>query len=841
VLAYEASQSSTTATGYFTAELNGDGELTWLDADTHFYRDTGLPLAVADALVRADDIYNNTPVYQNGLTALTSRVTVTSLSQAGGETDGSIHFGREHAIAVNMAASRFPFLVADFRWDPAEAQAIINNNDNFSLPTGFVNPNIEHADYRMTLSSNDMIFLVNGNTITVSPVPSPHRCLAVRKRRDRSDRLRASAKDPGFLTHCHVSPDRSENEPRLTPYRRLNVSQPWRRRPLTFNRHSSVLDRTCSRVCHHPMIHTLRILSLACCMAPTGFLSTAGAELQPHQVVILANAKRPESVAVATHYAARRAVPAGHIIRLDLPFRDNLTRREYEDLVVAPLRRTLETRNLASTARVIVTTYGIPLRIEAPLLSADENRWLAEAQSWVKSSRARLEQLENSFAKLAPGFPKLDGPAPNPAQEILEMARTMALLPRVDRAWSAAVEHTRRLPQLESEPALRELLRLTRQYGGWGLLLRQGMQANEPTEFAAWRNLLDQTGPLWAALGQSPISTQRPLIYRWAERLFGLRGVLELASAEVDLLTSTYADASLDSELSLLWWDRDLYPVAWRWSNPLFQDAVPNQDGLPVLMVSRLDAPTAELAKGLVDKALQAERAGLDGTVYFDARGLEPQDATDTYGVYDQSLRDAAEVVTQQSSYRVVLDNADATLSQPGAAPDVALYIGWYRLRSYEDAFVFKPGAIGYHMASAEAVTMHDRNERGWCKNALERGITATLGSVGEPYLDAFPEPAQFTRLLLTGRYSLAEIYYLTSRYVSWRMVLFGDPLYNPMRGRLPATVNEPIRLPAPPSERPLGDPPAQLDRKRREQRDRMAMLVNLLIEAEAADPQQRR
>lgn len=54
-------------------------------------------------------------------------------------------------------------------------------------------------------------------------------------------------------------------------------------------------------------------------------------------------------------------------------------------------------------------------------------------------------------------------------------------------------------------------------------------------------------------------------------------------------------------------------------------------------------------------------------------------------------------------------------------------------------------------MASAEAVTVHDRNERGWRKNALERGIAATLGSVGEPYLDAFPEPARFTALLLTG------------------------------------------------------------------------------------------
>ena len=49
----------------------------------------------------------------------------------------------------------------------------------------------------------------------------------------------------------------------------------------------------------------------------------------------------------------------------------------------------------------------------------------------------------------------------------------------------------------------------------------------------------------------------------------------------------------------------------------------------------------------------------------------------------------------------------------------------------------------------------------GWCKNALERGITVTLGPTGEPYVDAFPLPNEFFALLLTGRYTLAEAYAL--------------------------------------------------------------------------------
>jgi uncharacterized protein (TIGR03790 family) len=589
-----------------------------------------------------------------------------------------------------------------------------------------------------------------------------------------------------------------------------------------------------------PTIRYATLLIFLSCVDLSGNPPRAYADLQPDQVVILVNAKSQESLAVAAHYALRRGIPASHIVRLELPVRDSLTRQEYDDLIVAPLRQALRTTPLASTARVIVTTYGVPIRVDAPRLLPEENALLADAQSRVHTSRAALEQVRQALNRLGPGPPQPENPNSVPAQHILERARTAALLSRLDQAWRGAVESVQTRPQSDQEPEAQTLMRLAHQYGGWGILLQKTEsggrlgRASDTPAMTAWRALLEQTNPLWSGFGRSPITTQRQLIYHWVERLFGLRGVLEFASNEVDLLTYTYADASLDSELSLLWWDRDLYPVAWRWENSLFQDLAQNQDALPVLMVSRLDAPTSDLAKGLVDKALQAEQSGLRGSVYFDARGLNAKDASDTYGVYDQSLRDAAQLVRERSDYRVVLDNNEATLSRPGTAPDVALYIGWYKLRAYEDAFTFNPGAIGYHMASAEAITVHDRRERGWCKNALERGITATLGSVGEPYLDAFPEPDRFTALLLTGKYSLVEAYYLTSRYVSWRMVLFGDPLYNPMRGRSLQTANSAVPLSVPPSERPLGDPPARLAQKHREQKEQMAMLTKLLLDAEA-------
>ena len=581
------------------------------------------------------------------------------------------------------------------------------------------------------------------------------------------------------------------------------------------------------------MTWSFRRLSCASLLAMVAPLSLAHAELRPQHVAIVANATNPDSLAVARHYAAQRNIPSEHIIPLTLPFRDTISRQEYEDLVVMPLRRALEDRTLHPSVRVIVTTYGVPLRVEAPHLSEEEHRRLTDAQQVVKTSRTRLEHLKQQFEQLVPESSRPQATSPFPAQDILETARTAALVSQVDQTWRTALDRLRQQQGPSSERPAQELLHLTQQYGGWGIMLQKetrsdASEAPDTPQAAAWRALLDRSGPLWAGLGLHPITSHRPLLYRWAERLFGVRGMLELASAEVDRLTYTYADASLDSELSLLWWDRDLYPVAWRWNNPLFQDHVLSSDQLPILMVSRLDAPTPELAKSLVDRALQAEHTGLNGIVYFDARGLQPDGAIDTYGHYDHSLREAAALVKEKSSYHVVLDVSEPTLA---AVPNVALYIGWYKLRAYDDVFSFNPGAVGYHMASAESLTVHDRGERGWCKNALERGITATLGSVGEPYLDAFPEPARFTALLLSGKYSLAEVYALTSRTISWRMVLFGDPLYNPMKGHssMPLSASPPVA----PSDRRLGDPVAQRLRAHDLTQDRQKRLTSLLQQAE--------
>lgn len=246
---------------------------------------------------------------------------------------------------------------------------------------------------------------------------------------------------------------------------------------------------------------------------------------------------------------------------------------------------------------------------------------------------------------------------------------------------------------------------------------------------------------------------------------------LKQLELHLDRLTGKETGASVDSELSMvLYGDYELH----RWQPSSYKETPPDA-AFRELMVSRLDGPGPEIARGLVDKALAAERTGLRGTICIDSRGI-PKDSG--YGGHDQSLRDLAAWAAAHTTLPVKHDDA-SSLFAPGSCPDTALYCGWYSLKQYVDAFTFVEGAVGFHIASLEAVNLRDPDSTQWCPALLKEGITATLGAVAEPYLSAFPLPLDFFKELLQGR-CLAEAFALTNPYGSWQLVLIGDPLYRP-------------------------------------------------------------
>ncbi|MFZ0034974.1 MAG: TIGR03790 family protein, partial [Sedimentisphaerales bacterium] len=235
-------------------------------------------------------------------------------------------------------------------------------------------------------------------------------------------------------------------------------------------------------------------------------------------------------------------------------------------------------------------------------------------------------------------------------------------------------------------------------------------------------------------------------------------------------------NASVDSELSMvLFGNYELY--LWQ-MNEL-------KDNLlwlfsKTLMVSRLDGPSFKIAKGLVDKAIMAEKTGLKGIAYIDSRGIADDKKPYSYGNFDQSLRNLAVIIRLRTNMPVKEERTEK-LFGPGACPQTAIYCGWYSLKKYVDAFDFVDGAVGYHISSLEAVDLRDPNSTQWCPAMLKHGITATIGAVAEPYLHSFPQPKEFFLELFSGS-CLVEAYYHTNPFNSWQLVLIGDPMYTPFQ-----------------------------------------------------------
>ena len=407
-------------------------------------------------------------------------------------------------------------------------------------------------------------------------------------------------------------------------------------------------------------MRSVLVIALVLLAAPAG-------AIEPTQVWLIVNKNVPESRQVADHYIAKRGVPKGNVVVLDLPKTEDITRADYDAKLAGPLRETLKSHK--ENAKVLLTTFGVPLRVGQVPPSAEEKKAIDKLRPEIDAARKKLAELEKK----------------KEAKEVVTAARN-------------------------------ELERLRkREY--------------------------------------------------------------ELSHGETQ--------ASVDSELMLLWWSK--YELL-RWvPNPLnFQASENYRKSMPAaVMTCRLDAPTAAIAMRLVDDALAAETKGLSGNVVIDARGIpfDPKGKTDTgygYGGYDESFREAAKLL-ESAGMKVMLDQKNEVLPAHSAR-DVALYAGWYSHGKFIDCCDYVPGAIAWHLASSECNTLHRPDAKVWCPNLLKKGACATLGPVSEPYTIGFPKPAEFFGFLATGEYTLVECYAKTVPLCSWMTVLIGDPLYNPFK-----------------------------------------------------------
>ena len=261
-----------------------------------------------------------------------------------------------------------------------------------------------------------------------------------------------------------------------------------------------------------------------------------------------------------------------------------------------------------------------------------------------------------------------------------------------------------------------------------------------------------------------------------------VREKIDALRRRLNAITTATDSAAVDSELMLV--RADGYKLKGWIANPYFlefQNQKTSVDKRHVLLVSRLDGPDLATVRRMIDDAIATEKNGLQGVAYLDARYPPPTARPDNaYGFYDAALYEAKKILEKKMP--VVMDEKPE-LFPPNSCPNAALYCGWYSLDHYIDSFTWKPGAVGYHIASGECTTLRlgdKANPYPWCPGILSHGAAATIGPVGEPYITAFPPPHLFFALLTSGKVTLGEAYLASLPYLSWQMILVGDPLYRP-------------------------------------------------------------
>ncbi|NLF32245.1 MAG: TIGR03790 family protein [Planctomycetes bacterium] len=518
--------------------------------------------------------------------------------------------------------------------------------------------------------------------------------------------------------------------------------------------------------------------------------------LEPAEIVVVVNSAQGESVALGRFYCAERGVPQDNIVALDLPTDATISADDYIERLRDPLRKAIADKGLSDRVRCLLTVRGVPYRLAAGRPPREIEAILAWCDQAVGNARRRVARNLMLLETVGAGIPAgvtaqadpedlqaLFGTLPTSPSEAPEMADLIARFGPAVRQKAAEV---RDLP----DPALRSVA--ARQLVGlyldtFGLIAWpaavEAVGADGPPVPADYLRRQDKATREVVRL----MNIARPdgRIFGEVERHLQVRGGAEDVHRTLTEMAARTANrpgdsrAAVDSELSLLFWDDYVreghVPNCLMWMHDAQRPQFERLHG-PVLMVSRLDGPTVASVMRMVRDAITAEGQGLGGTCYVDfAAAAAPVRA------YEKAMAELVRLLQTSTSVPVVTDTSLAPFG-PGKCPQAALYVGWQSADMYIESFDWQTGAVGYHVAPTEALDLRNGDSPRWVPRMLASGVVATLGAADEPGTTAFPSPAAFYALLLTGRMTVAEAYWRTTPAASWRVMLLADPLYCPFR-----------------------------------------------------------
>jgi hypothetical protein len=482
----------------------------------------------------------------------------------------------------------------------------------------------------------------------------------------------------------------------------------------------------------------IRKLFCRCLVMGIGFCAVAGLAdralaLEPNEIALVVNANVPEGMELAKFYTEQRHIPENRILVLDLPKTDQMTTKQYEDEVVPQVRDFLHTGQLENRVKCLVTFYGVPLRIDPRVNTAEDAAELQSIQQQLQAApdqiRPAVEAIEAMAKQLNPDFTPetfgdLDHLLKRKNAAFHEVSTQVADIPDKARQAELLGQFLAHADSLLGDKA--RIDKLTLALATPGDKPRPDDQKDHDNAVQQYNDMVSQASPL-EKLPNDPQARRK--LREIAKAHFGSIQYVSLLRDQADYLDTTQSGAAFDSELAMVEWN--VYTHKAFCPNPLFYGN--RSPGMwPTLMVSRLDAPTPAIVKSMITTSIQVEQEGLNGKVVIDSLGVLPgKESPDKkgYGQYDQYLRDLNKLLTERTKLSVSIDERPELLAS-NSYDNVALYVGWYSVHNYVPCCKFSRGAVGYHIAS----------------------------------------------------YELVEVYWKTCPAVSWMMACVGDPLYTPYR-----------------------------------------------------------
>ncbi len=137
-------------------------------------------------------------------------------------------------------------------------------------------------------------------------------------------------------------------------------------------------------------------------------------------VLIVANQSSPVSKSIAEYYARKRAVPAANVCYIRTDTAEEIPRARYNSQIAAAVSRCLVSGGLVEKILYIVTTLGVPLRVEGQE-GADIAAVDSELTLLYSSLKGRTHRIEGAWPN--PFFQQTDAAFSHPAFPIYLVTR----------------------------------------------------------------------------------------------------------------------------------------------------------------------------------------------------------------------------------------------------------------------------------------------------------------------------------------------------------------------------------------------------------------------------------